>query len=104
MSKHTWTFLTLCMAFALSGGASASEPPVAFTRKPAATRQGEKSTVMFSVNRETDVAVFVEDAKGKIVRHLVSGVLGANPPAPLKAGALDQTIEWDGKADYGKPA
>jgi len=49
------------------------------------------------------VAVFVEDAKGEVVRHLVAGALGDNPPPPLKPG-LSQSLEWDGKADYGKPA
>jgi DNA-binding beta-propeller fold protein YncE len=38
-----------------------------------------------------------------VVRHLVAGVLGTNPPPPLKAGSLEQSVEWDGKADYGKP-
>lgn len=46
--------------------------------------------------------MFIEDANGKILRHLVAGVLGANAPEPLKPG-LAQSIEWDGKADNGKP-
>ncbi|MHC4915324.1 MAG: hypothetical protein ACYTGB_07510, partial [Planctomycetota bacterium] len=38
-------------------------------------------------------------------RHLVAGVVGGTgtPPAPLKPG-LSQSIEWDGKADWKKPA
>jgi hypothetical protein len=78
---------------------------VQFTTKPAATKDGDKVKISFAVSAPTDVAVFVENAQGRIVRHLVAGVLGgANPPPePLKPG-LSQTVEWDGKADYDKPA
>src|SRR5262249_67159 len=41
--------------------------------------------------------------EGKIIRHLVAGVLGKNPPEPLKANSLAQSIDWDGKDDDGKP-
>lgn len=83
----------------LSTGA-ASAP--AFVRKPTVVKKGEGAAITFAVDRETDVAVVVEDASGKIVRHLVAGVLGAHAPAPLQAGSLEQTVNWDGLADYGK--
>ncbi|MHC4914189.1 MAG: hypothetical protein ACYTGB_01750 [Planctomycetota bacterium] len=83
--------------------AGAGEPAPKFTAKPTAVRAGAGAKITFAVNRETDVAVFIEGANGKTVRHLVAGVLGKNPPKPLKPG-LAQTVEWDGKADYGKPA
>jgi hypothetical protein len=91
---------------AAAGLASAGEPPAApaFAKKPTAARAGEKVRIEFALSRETDVAVYVEDAKGAIVRHLAAGVLGKNPPEPLKAGALEQSLEWDGKDDDGKPA
>ncbi|MCK6471545.1 MAG: hypothetical protein L6R28_07350 [Planctomycetes bacterium] len=38
-----------------------------------------------------------------MVRHLAAGVLGANAPAPLKQG-LEQTLDWDGRDDDGRPA
>ena len=92
--------------FALSfvlwlGSALASEPvaPPAFTKKPTAKRTGDKVNVEFAVNHETDVAVYIENAKGEIIRHLVAGVLGANAPEPLKAGSLEQSVVWDGKDD-----
>ena len=68
------------------GTALAGEPagPPAFTKKPAAVRAGDRVTIDFAVSREADVSVFIEDGQGKIVRHLVSGVLGKNPPAPKK--------------------
>jgi hypothetical protein len=94
----------ICWAAALAG-----EP--GFTTKPAAKRNGGEVTITFAVSAPTDVAVFIEDAKGEVVRHLVAGVLGnpstgsgqGNPPPPLKPG-LSQSLVWDGKADYGKPA
>jgi hypothetical protein len=83
----------------------AGEPAVpAFTKKPTAVKSDDKVKVEFAVDRETDVAVYVENAKGEIVRHLVAGVLGKNPPEPLKANALAQSVEWDGRDDDGKPA
>ncbi|HOX08470.1 MAG TPA: hypothetical protein PK280_18890 [Planctomycetota bacterium] len=88
---------------AIAGEPAAPAAPPAFTKKPTATKAGDKVTVEFAVDRETDVAVFIEDGAGKVVRHLVAGVLGKNPPPPLKPG-LAQSVEWDGKADYGRPA
>jgi hypothetical protein len=81
-----------------------------FTRKPEARKVDGKVRIEFAVDRKTDVSVFIEDANGRAVRHLVAGVLGnpstgsgrGNPPKPLKPG-LSQSIEWDGKADWGKP-
>jgi hypothetical protein len=92
-------FVPLCLPTA----AAAEPPPPQFTKKPTATRAGDAVKIDFAVDRETDVTVWIEDGGGKVVRRLVSGVLGKNPPAPLKAG-LAQSVEWDGKADWGKPA
>jgi len=91
--------------FIMAAAAPAGAGEVSFSAKPTAAKDGEKTKITFAVSAPTDVAVFVENAQGKIVRHLVAGVLGgANPPPePLKPG-LAQTVEWDGKADYGKPA
>src|SRR5689334_21625417 len=84
--------------------AQGSEPTATFTKRPVATKTGDRVKIEFAVNRETDVSVFIEDSASKTIRHLVAGVLGKNPPAPLKPNSLDQSIEWDGKADWGKPA
>lgn len=85
--------------------ASAAEPATpGFAKKPAAVKTGGKTVVSFAADRETDVAVYVEDAKGRIVQHLAAGLLGKNAPEPLKPGALDQALAWDGKDDDGKPA
>jgi hypothetical protein len=84
----------------VSGAAPAGEPPPSFTKKPTAIKAGDKVRIEFAVDRETDAAVFIEDGQGKVVRHLVAGVLGPKAPPPLKPG-LAQSVEWDGKADYG---
>jgi len=93
------------LALLLPAGAAAAmaaEPePVKFTRPLTATKVGEKTTISFAVSGKTDVEVAILDARGKVIRHLAAGVLGANqpPPAPLKKG-LWQGIEWDGTDDY----
>ncbi len=75
--------------------------PVKFTSGPDAKRAGGKVTIEFAVNRPTDVAVWVEDSKGKIVRHIAAAMLGEKAPAPFKKG-LAQSLEWDGTDDAGK--
>jgi hypothetical protein len=97
------TALTTLVGVALLGVAHAAAPAPKFVKKPSAKKVGARVRIEFAVDRETDVAVFIEDSKGKVVRHLVAGVLGKNAPKPLKSG-LSQRVEWDGKADYGKPA
>jgi hypothetical protein len=91
--------LMLAMTVCLSA-AHAAAPK--FTQEPVARKRGVGATIEFAVDRETDVAVFIENAAGKVVKHLVAGVLGPNAPAPLKSNSLSQSIEWDGKADYGR--
>ncbi len=87
----------------LTSTAWAEPPTVRFTRNPIATRADGGVRIDFAVSAATDVAVTVEDAGGKIVRHLAAGVLGKNPPAPLKANSLEQSLLWDGKDDEGGP-
>ncbi|MHC4916313.1 MAG: hypothetical protein ACYTGB_12560 [Planctomycetota bacterium] len=96
--------LSIAAVITLWGFALAGETvPAKFTQKPTAAKANGKVKITFAVDRETDVAVFIENAEGRVIRHLVAGVLGKNPPAPLKPG-LSQSIEWDMRADYGKPA
>jgi hypothetical protein len=94
--------LTAVIWVGLASVVLAGEGP-GFSSKPKVTKAAGKYEISFAVSRETDVSVFIESGDGRVVRHLVSGVLGKNPPAPLKPG-LSQKITWDGKADYGKPA
>ncbi len=87
------------MCFVLSASAGEAE----FSQKPVARRNGAKVRIEFALSSRTDVAVYVLDAGGKVVRHLAGGVLGKKPPAPLKPG-LNQSLDWDGKDDKGCPA
>ena len=81
----------------------AAQKPVHFTSRPAAKQDGKSVTIQFAISEPTDVAVYVLDAQGKVVRHLAAGVLGGKnpPPEPLKPG-LTQSIGWDGKDDSGR--
>jgi len=94
--------LTAAAGIILAAGLAGGEE-VVFAKKPTATRRNGKVTVAFAASRETDVAVYIEDGKGKVIRHLVAGVLGKKAPPPLKPG-LSQSVTWDGKDDGGKPA
>src|SRR5215510_8707368 len=80
-------FESLMGVLALGSMAVGQSGPVGsgFTSKPRATRSGDNVRIEFAVDRETDVCVAIENAGGKIVRHLVAGVLGKNPPEPLQA-------------------
>ncbi len=93
------TILAAICSLAVQAGAAEA----AFAQKPTVTKAGDKVRIDFSVAAATDVEVSVLDAGGKVACHLAAGVLGAKdaPPAPLKAG-LAQSLEWDGRDDYGE--
>ena len=77
------------------------EPVFEFVKEPVVTRKGDRVTVSFESKGFCDVTVAVEAADGRILRHLVSGVLGPNAPAPLQKNSKKQTVVWDGKDDRG---
>jgi hypothetical protein len=72
-----------------------------FTEAPKVTRNGDRIAIAFTSKGFCDATVAVEDADGKIIRHLASGVLGKNAPPPFQKGSLKQTLVWDGKDDQG---
>jgi hypothetical protein len=92
------------LSVAFVGGEPARPGVPTFVKKPTVSKAGERVKIEFTVDVATDVAVTVEDSKGKAVRHLAAGVLGKNPPEPLQPNTLAQAIEWDGKDDAGKVA
>jgi len=99
------TLFATALVCVLGFAAAAAEPAApAFVKKPAVARDGDRITISFELSRETDVAVFVENAAGEVIRHLAAGVLGRNAPAPLKADSLAQAVTWDGKDDSGQAA
>ena len=80
----------------------AARPTPAFAAPCKVRREANKTVIRFAAKAPTDVAVWIADEKGKVVRHLAAGVLGANAPGPLKAGSLEQELAWDGRDDEGK--
>jgi len=74
-----------------------------FVEKPSVLETEAGTQISFKVSGPTDVAVAVLGSKGDIVRHLVAGVLGLNPPEPFKKAELAQTITWDRRDDFGRP-
>jgi hypothetical protein len=71
-----------------------------FTEKPQCKYVGDnKYEITFAVKGNCDVTGGIIDEKGRVVRHVGSGVLGANAPAPFQKNSLKQKIYWDGKDD-----
>lgn len=70
-----------------------------FTQKPVVAKNGDKWTITFASKGKCDATVSILDKDGKVVRHLASGVLGANAPHPFQQNSLSQRIEWDGLRD-----
>jgi len=58
--------------------------------------------ITFELSSATDVEVAIVDMRdSSYIRHLAAGKLGANPPSPLIADSLRQTLIWDGLNDAG---
>lgn len=72
-----------------------------FTEKLTVTRAGDATTIRFTSKGFCDATVAIENRAGRIIRHLASGVLGPNAPAPFQKNSLAQTVVWDGKDDQG---
>ena len=73
-----------------------------FAHKPRLTREGDRVTVTFEVKGFCDATVAIENAEGRIIRHLASGVLGPKAPEPFQKETLKQAVVWDGKDDQGR--
>ena len=66
------------------------EPVFQFARAPTVARDGDRVRISFAAKGFCDATVAIEDAAGRIVRHLVSGVLGPNAPPPFQKGTTRQ--------------
>jgi len=72
----------------------------AFTQKPVVKLvEKDRYEITFAVKGNCDVTVGLVDEKGTVVRHLASGVLGANAPEPFQKNSLAQKLYWNGKDD-----
>ena len=78
------------------------QPVLDFAQRPAVTRNGDRVSICFAAKGYCDATVAIEDNRGRIIRHLASGVLGENAPPPFQKGRLEQTLVWDGKDDQGR--
>ena len=75
-----------------------------FARPPAVEKAGDRWEISFASKAACDATVAIVGPDGRIVRHLVSGVLGRNAPWPFRQESLSQRLAWDGKDDFGRPA
>ncbi len=74
----------------------------AFAEKPAIRLvEKDRYEIAFAVKGYCDVTVGLVDADGRTVRHIASGVLGKNAPAPFQKDSKAQKICWNGKDDLG---
>ena len=89
----------LC-AWSTSAGEKATAP--GFAEGPALVRHGDTVRIRFTAKGTCDATVAIEDAHGRIVRHLACGMLGENAPPPFQRGSLAQNLTWDGKDDHGR--
>jgi len=79
------------------------ENDFSFQIKPTIEKHNEGFNISFEAKSFCDVTITVEeDGTGKILRHLVSGVLGPNAPEPLQKNSKTQKIYFDGKNDVGE--
>jgi DNA-binding beta-propeller fold protein YncE len=77
---------------------------VTFKLPPSAVKSGKGAKISFEVSAATDVEVTILNAQGKVIRHLVAGMLGKNAPALLQKDSLKQQVVWDGLADWDQAA
>lgn len=79
------------------------ESDFTFQAKPTIEKSGEGFNISFEVKSFCDATVVIEEeATGKILRHLISGVLGSNAPEPFQKNSKAQKIYFDGKNDAGE--
>ena len=101
--------------------------PFEFVQKTQVARRGDRVEIAFETKTFCDVTVAIEESvepsgkwgqapisektpksepvpisPGRIIRHLASGVLGPNAPAPLQKDSKKQAVVWDGKDDQGR--
>ena len=62
--------------------------------------KGNRVEIRFTSKAYCDVTVAIKDQQGRIVRHLVSGVLGDNaaPAVAEEIAATDDPLGWQGRS------
>lgn len=94
----------LFVVFVVVGVVGSAAGVADFAEKPAARAEGGGARITFAVTERTDVEVALLAGDGKVVRHLVAGVVGDKEAVPpLKPNSLKQSVLWDRKDDDGNP-
>lgn len=104
VNKNVLLIALLSISFALIIGQEKSkEEKFSFSTTPTLILKSKDNyEISFEVKEYCDVAIYVKDGSNKTIRHLGSGLLGANPPSPFQKNSKKQTLIWDGKDDYEK--
>ena len=99
--------LVVCIFFCISGLSANDEFKIkreevfTFKTEPKVVDEKGIAKISFETNGFCDVTIVIEDDAGKIIRHLVSGVLGDNAPEPFQPKTKSQVVPWDYKDDAG---
>jgi hypothetical protein len=72
-----------------------------FAAKPTIVKTNDGYLIHFASKAACDATVAILDTEGRVVRHLASGVLGNNAPAPFEQGSLEQELVWISTAPVG---
>jgi hypothetical protein len=72
-----------------------------FDVKPSVLKHENSYLISFTTKNYCDVSICVVNNEDKILRHIASGVLGDNAPAPFAKNSFKQEIKWDLKDDQG---
>ncbi|MDD4891236.1 MAG: hypothetical protein PHU85_15050, partial [Phycisphaerae bacterium] len=110
MRTRTWVAAAVLLAVASNASAGTDEFAIRneqtfeFVEKPTVAKAADSNDrfeIRFATKALCDVTIVIEDSQGRTLRHLASGVLGKNAPAPFAKDTTRQTIVWDGKDDQG---
>ena len=104
MLRRCTLIALVCLLSTVSWSAPASGTGGMLRDATVSRRVGTGFEIAFTLAGPTDVTVRIVDAKGRVVRHLASGMVGRERAAsPLAPKTLSQKIPWDGKDDAGNP-
>jgi hypothetical protein len=97
------TFFNCFASDSMSEYKAKRELDFSFQSKPVLEKSGEGYYISFEVKSFCDTTIVIEEeGTGRILRHLISGVLGVNAPEPFQKNSKVQKIYFDGKNDKGE--
>lgn len=110
MSKYmSCRFVTAALVFTALAASVPAQPATqttapSFAKEPAVAKGKDGAIISFALAAPGDVEVAILNQQGKIVRHLVAGVVGGSnpPPAPLRPGKEQLPPGLKGKLAEGE--